>query len=150
MVDNLETLDNKALVGEVVDLLVAGSDTSATSMAVAVLEILSHPGIEKRLVEELDAAIPDKDSLASIKSLESIPYLVSLNTPSFLYGMLIGVSLDCMCQRRNPLRYSGTGSTASSRAQQYINTVYCRRQGSPTRGRFNSCISECDKASLII
>ncbi|UPK95576.1 hypothetical protein LCI18_006511 [Fusarium solani-melongenae] len=77
VVDNLETLDNKALVGEAVDLLVAGSDTSATSMAVAVLEIISHPSIEKRLVEELDAAIPDKDNLPSIKSLENIPYLTA-------------------------------------------------------------------------
>ncbi|KAF5268200.1 hypothetical protein FOXYS1_908 [Fusarium oxysporum] len=75
VLDNLESLDDDALVAESLDLLVAGSDTSATSLTVAVMEILSHPSIEKRLVEELDAAIPDKDNLPSVISLEKIAYL---------------------------------------------------------------------------
>lgn len=77
MLDQLKSLNDAALVSESLNLLVAGSDTSAVSLTVAVLEILSNPGIEKRLVEELDAAIPDKDSLPPLQSLEKIEYLVS-------------------------------------------------------------------------
>ncbi|KAF5519712.1 Cytochrome P450 monooxygenase sdnE [Colletotrichum aenigma] len=53
----LTSLSDVALVGESLDLLVAGSDTSATSVTTALFEILRNPAIEKRLVEELDAAI---------------------------------------------------------------------------------------------
>jgi cytochrome P450 len=77
VLNHLESLNDVALVSESLNLLVAGSDTSAVSLTVTVLEILSNPGIEKRLVEELDASIPDKESLPPFQSLEKIEYLVS-------------------------------------------------------------------------
>ncbi|KAJ0284105.1 hypothetical protein COL940_004298 [Colletotrichum noveboracense] len=75
VLENLTSLSDVALVGESLDLLVAGSDTSATSVTTALFEILRNPAIEKRLVEELDAAIPDKNELPPLHTLEKIEYL---------------------------------------------------------------------------
>lgn len=77
MLDNLQSLNEDELLSEAINLLVAGSDTSATSLTIAVLEIVSHPEMHKRLVEELEAAIPDKDNLPSAQTLEGLPFLVS-------------------------------------------------------------------------
>ncbi|KAH9236627.1 hypothetical protein K456DRAFT_1436538 [Colletotrichum gloeosporioides 23] len=77
VLENLTSLSDVALVGESLDLLVAGSDTSATSVTTALFEILRNPAIEKRLVEELDAAIPDKNELPPLHTLEKIEYLTA-------------------------------------------------------------------------
>ncbi|KAI8157701.1 Cytochrome P450 monooxygenase sdnE [Colletotrichum sp. SAR 10_70] len=77
VLENLTSLSDVALVGESLDLLVAGSDTSATSVTTALFEILRNPAIEKRLVEELDAAIPDKNDLPPLQTLEKIEYLTA-------------------------------------------------------------------------
>lgn len=77
VLDSLESLNEDELLGESMNLLIAGSDTSATSLTIAVLEILSHPEMHTELVEELEAAIPDKDNLPPVQTLEKLPYLVS-------------------------------------------------------------------------
>ncbi|KAH0423588.1 cytochrome p450 [Colletotrichum camelliae] len=77
VLENLTSLSEVALVGESLDLLVAGSDTSATSVTTALFEILRNPAIEKRLVDELDAAIPDKNDLPPVQTLEKIEYLTA-------------------------------------------------------------------------
>lgn len=82
--DNLKSLSDSAMVAEGVDLLVAGSDTTATSLTVTVWEILSHPWMEERLVKELDAVMPDKSQLLPIQELEKLEYLVSLGFPTVL------------------------------------------------------------------
>ncbi|EQB49228.1 hypothetical protein CGLO_11458 [Colletotrichum gloeosporioides Cg-14] len=75
--ENLTSLSDVALVSESLDLLVAGSDTSATSVTTALFEILRNPAIEKRLVKDLDAAIPDKNDLPPLQTLEKIEYLTA-------------------------------------------------------------------------
>ncbi|KAK1506561.1 uncharacterized protein CCOS01_16420 [Colletotrichum costaricense] len=77
IIENMAQLSNDALVGLVLEILVAGSDTSASSMTVALFEILRNPSIEKRLVQELDAAIPDKNDLPPVQTLEKIDYLTA-------------------------------------------------------------------------
>lgn len=63
---------------EGVDLLVAGSDTTAASASTAVLQILQYPDVHKKLVDSLDAAIPSADHLPTLLELEKIPYLVRM------------------------------------------------------------------------
>ncbi|KAL0779176.1 hypothetical protein CaCOL14_003660 [Colletotrichum acutatum] len=77
VLEKLNSLSSKALVGLALEILVAGSGTSASSLTTALFEILRHPSIEKRLVEELDAAIPDKNVLPTIQTLEKIEYLTA-------------------------------------------------------------------------
>ncbi|KAH7029778.1 cytochrome P450 [Microdochium trichocladiopsis] len=77
VLDNLQTLDLDALVAESLDLLIAGSDTSATSLTTTILELLSNPTYLKTLVDELDAAIPDKHNFPAGQELEKLPFLSS-------------------------------------------------------------------------
>ncbi|KAJ1328957.1 benzoate 4-monooxygenase [Microdochium nivale] len=77
VLDNLQTLDLDALVAESLNLLIAGSDTSATSLTTTILELLSNPTYLKTLIDELDAAIPDKDNFPSGQELEKLPFLSS-------------------------------------------------------------------------
>lgn len=76
VLNNLTDVPDSVKVAEAIELLVAGSDTTATTLTVGLLEILSHPKIEERLIMELDAAIPDRDQLPLVQSLEKIDYLV--------------------------------------------------------------------------
>lgn len=67
---------------EGVDLLVAGSDTTAASASTAVLQILQRPDVHKKIVDSLEAAIPSADHLPTLLELEKIPYLVRIPTSS--------------------------------------------------------------------
>ena len=74
--DAMSHLDDGFLMAEAVDILVAGSDTTATTLAVAVHESIKRPGIWKRLREELEeAGLCDEEKFDLVK-LEHLPYLV--------------------------------------------------------------------------
>ncbi|EMT72308.1 cytochrome P450 [Fusarium oxysporum II5] len=72
---NLSDLDEKEMGAEAVDLLIAGSDTTAYTLAVAVTQIAQSSRIKKRLVEALDTRIINAESLPSLVELEQIEYL---------------------------------------------------------------------------
>lgn len=74
--DRLGSLTQSEKMTEGVDLLVAGSDTTAASASTAVLQILQHPDVHKKLVDSLEAAIPSAGHLPTLLELEKIPYLV--------------------------------------------------------------------------
>lgn len=61
---------------EGIDILVAGSDTTASSAATAVIQILMNPKVKARLLSSLDAAIPSAAAMPPIVELEKIEYLV--------------------------------------------------------------------------
>ncbi|GKT64404.1 cytochrome P450 [Colletotrichum tofieldiae] len=75
--DRLGSLTESEKMSEGVDLLVAGSDTTASTAATAVMQILSNPYIERKLVNSLDAAIPSADNLPQLLDLEKIEYLAA-------------------------------------------------------------------------
>lgn len=71
----LTHLSDSDLAAEAVDLLVAGSDTTAFSLTVGVTSIARREDIKKRLVAALKSQIPDAEELPSLPELENIPYL---------------------------------------------------------------------------
>ncbi|OLN85051.1 Benzoate 4-monooxygenase 1 [Colletotrichum chlorophyti] len=73
--DGLGSLTASEMSAEAVDLVVAGSDTTASSATSAVIQILTHPEIERKLVDALDTAIPSADDLPPLVKLEEIDYL---------------------------------------------------------------------------
>lgn len=77
ILDKLAHLSSREIVAEALDILVAGSDTTACTLTVAVLEILSHPSIEAKLVKELDDAMQGGHNLLRLQELEKLEYLVS-------------------------------------------------------------------------
>jgi len=69
------------LLSEGISLVVAGSETVAGTATVGVFHVLWDNRIYSTLIEELEAAWPDKDANIGFEILEKLPYLVS-----FCYG----------------------------------------------------------------
>jgi cytochrome P450 len=75
--DGLNALEDSLIVAEAVDILAAGSDTTAYSLSVGIWHILQNPTISEKLVGELLEAIPDIQDFPSLNKLEGIPYLMA-------------------------------------------------------------------------
>ncbi|KZL86091.1 cytochrome p450 [Colletotrichum incanum] len=95
--DRLGSLSESEKMTEGIDLLVAGSDTTASTVATAVMQILSNPDIEKKLVNSLDAFIPSAGNPPQLLDLEKIEYLVHrpssrLITTTLVHMMLTHIS----------------------------------------------------------
>lgn len=58
------------------DILIAGADTTASTLTTGFLHILSNEKIKSRLVQAVDEAIPETGSLISLQALEKVEYLV--------------------------------------------------------------------------
>lgn len=80
-------------MAENLDFLVAGADTTACSLTVTFLEVVTHPEIRDKLVSELDVAMQDADAFLSVQQLEKLPYLVSPVVISLLPCRSYGVRL---------------------------------------------------------
>ncbi|KAF6814866.1 hypothetical protein CSOJ01_03877 [Colletotrichum sojae] len=75
ILNRLETLTHREMVAENLDFLVAGADTTACSLTVTFLEVVTHPEIRDKLVGELDAAMQNADILLPVQQLEKLPHL---------------------------------------------------------------------------
>jgi cytochrome P450 len=58
-------------------LLVAGTETSATTLAYATYYILAHPEVERRILEDLATVERDENGRLPLVKVEALPYLVS-------------------------------------------------------------------------
>lgn len=67
--------DDFAVANEATAVMVAGSDTTSTTLNFLSYLLASHPECQKRLDEELDAAFPDPEYLPTIDEVYSLPYL---------------------------------------------------------------------------
>ena len=63
------------LVWEAQSLVGAGTLTSTHTMSITTYHILANPSVLGTLMKELEEAIPDPDTPASIQTLEQLPYL---------------------------------------------------------------------------
>ncbi|KAL8850766.1 MAG: hypothetical protein Q9221_004334 [Calogaya cf. arnoldii] len=59
-------------------LVLAGTDTTATTLASIIYRLLSNPPILKRLRDELVEAMPDPDALPTGAQVEQLPYLTAI------------------------------------------------------------------------
>ncbi|UPK91592.1 hypothetical protein LCI18_002527 [Fusarium solani-melongenae] len=73
--DCLKHLSDRTKKSQAVDILAAGSDTTALTLTYGIFHILSNLAIKQRLVDELDAALPDVETKPSLSELEKLPYL---------------------------------------------------------------------------
>lgn len=74
--DTMTHLDDTNLKAEACDILVAGSDTTASTLTVAIKEMIDRPATWKRLREEVKAANIGKDEASQLHGLEQLPFLV--------------------------------------------------------------------------
>ncbi|KAH8705781.1 cytochrome P450 [Talaromyces proteolyticus] len=73
--DSLGNLSDVRKASMATELLVAGSDTSGTTLTYALYHISSNSKIKERLTEELRKAMPTLDTTPALLKLEQLPYL---------------------------------------------------------------------------
>lgn len=93
----------KRMAHEGFEILLAGSDTAARTMGVAIYHILANPEIKCRLQVELDTAIPNSYDQIELRVLEQLPFLVSCPAKLALPLQLTSGSLPTeRCVERSP------------------------------------------------
>ncbi|RGP81374.1 cytochrome p450 monooxygenase [Fusarium longipes] len=70
-----QKLTDEELVAESSTLFFAGTDTTASTVAIALWHLLHKPDVYARLRAELKAIMPEKNSQPTLKELESLPLL---------------------------------------------------------------------------
>ncbi|KAG4290139.1 hypothetical protein FPRO06_02025 [Fusarium proliferatum] len=70
-----QKLSDEQLVAESSTLFFAGTDTTASTVAIALWHLLHKPELYARLQAELKTVMPERDSQPTLKELESLPLL---------------------------------------------------------------------------
>ncbi|CAG8661128.1 1667_t:CDS:10, partial [Ambispora leptoticha] len=75
--DNNMGLNDNEILGQIVEFLIAGSDTTSFSTTFAMILLSQHQKVVEKLFQELRAAIPEigPDNLPSYALLKELPYL---------------------------------------------------------------------------
>lgn len=82
--DHLQSLPHDLQKTESIDILIAGSDTTALTLSTALYYILRMPEVEKTLVKSLDEVFSQSQTAPSLLQLEQIKYLVGTNSIAFV------------------------------------------------------------------
>ncbi|PYH67698.1 cytochrome P450 [Aspergillus vadensis CBS 113365] len=87
--ENLFSLPHDYKVTEALDILIAGADTTASTLTAGFMHILSNPTIYSKLADALRAAniSVDDPSAAQLQELEKIPYLTACVKESLRIAM---------------------------------------------------------------
>jgi len=89
--DTGEAMDETQMRDEVVTLMLAGHETSATALAWTLYLLATHPDVEARLAAELDSAL--HGSAAGSGDLNAVPYLKQVVQESMrLYPPVWGIA----------------------------------------------------------
>jgi cytochrome P450 len=77
--DNLSSLPYQHKVTEALDILIAGADTTASTLTAGLMHILSNPEIHAKLVDALGGVKADYSNFRTFQliELEKVDYLVS-------------------------------------------------------------------------
>ncbi|XP_076878164.1 cytochrome P450 2F2-like isoform X1 [Brachyhypopomus gauderio] len=71
--DGQSSFDEKHLLGIVIDLLAAGTDTTSNTLLTAFLYLMAHPHIQERCQQEIDEVLEGK-AQASFEDRHNMPY----------------------------------------------------------------------------
>ncbi|CAG8262048.1 unnamed protein product [Penicillium salamii] len=88
--DNLSSIPESARTTEAMSILIAGSETTAFTLAKTIFLILSSPRVKEILVRQLDAEIPESGHMPSIQDFEKLDYLMACVKEGLRHAM--GVS----------------------------------------------------------
>jgi hypothetical protein len=127
--DHLQSVPDDLQKTESIDILVAGSDTTAFTLTTALYHILSMPEVEKTLVGSLDEVFGASQAVPSLLQLEQIKYLVrAVSVLSMEAKHQAHTFLARLRQRSAPGRDGGTWSSPSHCTQ--TGAAFCRRRQS--------------------
>lgn len=68
-------LGKEHMIAEGIVMIVAGTDTTAASLAVTLHHLLQRPELYRRLQAEVRTVIPTRDSKPAFSDLDSLPFL---------------------------------------------------------------------------
>lgn len=104
MFDTLKGISDDLQISESMDILIAGSDTTAFTLAVALDAILRDPELHARMTDAVDMAMPDKDSVPAFTELERSPMLFAVVKESLRLAVPVpGVLPRTVPQNGKPL-----------------------------------------------
>ena len=69
-----ENLDDKEVIGNITELLLAGVDTTSNTLVWTVYELARNPQLLRRLEEEVDQVIGSEDK-PTVKAIHKMPFL---------------------------------------------------------------------------
>ncbi|KAB8235276.1 cytochrome P450 [Aspergillus alliaceus] len=87
VLDHLTSVSYPQKVTESIDILIAGSDTTASTLTAALQHILADKKVQSKLVRELQAVQPDEQGILPLIELEKIEYLTACVKESLRIGM---------------------------------------------------------------
>ncbi|KAJ5563968.1 cytochrome P450 [Penicillium frequentans] len=102
-----KSISDNAKVSEAMDILIAGADTTASTLTTGFLHILSNDMIKSRLVQAIDEAMPDTGSLISLQALEKVEYLSACVKESIRVGMAVPGRLPRVVPNGDPFVVEG-------------------------------------------
>jgi hypothetical protein len=76
--EKLKSLNNVDQATEAIDILIAGADTTASTLTTGLIHILTDHEIERRLVKEVDSLQVNENGQLPLQALESLEFLVGL------------------------------------------------------------------------
>ncbi|GJC84067.1 cytochrome P450 monooxygenase sdnE [Colletotrichum liriopes] len=101
LLDVLSGIPPADMASEAIDIIIAGADTTASSATVAIMEILTHPHIEAKLVQDLDASMPSRGDLPPLLELEKIAYLTACVKEAIRFAAAVPGRLPRVVPNRN-------------------------------------------------
>lgn len=87
MFDTLKGVSDDLQISESMDILIAGSDTTAFTLTVALDAILRDPELYARITEAVDMAMPDRNSVPPFTEMERHPLLFAVVKESLRLAM---------------------------------------------------------------
>ncbi|KAK1139153.1 hypothetical protein N8T08_001209, partial [Aspergillus melleus] len=87
--DHLLTLPYNLKIMEAVELLIAGSGTTASTLTSGLFHILQNKGIQARLTSAVQKVQPNEKGILPLSELEKIDYLVACAKESLRVGLAI-------------------------------------------------------------
>ncbi|CAG8022479.1 unnamed protein product [Penicillium salamii] len=87
--DNLSCIPESERTTEAMSILIAGSETTAFTLAQTIFLILSSPRVKQRLVRQLDAGVPESSHMPSIQDLEKLDYLMACVKEGLRHAMSV-------------------------------------------------------------
>ncbi|KZT37327.1 cytochrome P450 [Sistotremastrum suecicum HHB10207 ss-3] len=75
MPDTGRRMTDLEIISEAQSHLIAGSETTSTTMSYATFELSRRPDVVFRLRQEIDSAIPDLRTMGDLTMLQNLPYL---------------------------------------------------------------------------
>ncbi|KAF2754090.1 cytochrome P450 [Pseudovirgaria hyperparasitica] len=70
-----QKLGREELTAEALTQLIAGSDTTSNTSCALLYHVLRTPGVQEKLQQELDAALPDIDVVPQFSMVKDLPYV---------------------------------------------------------------------------